>query len=50
MNVICIPPDFCTVYKIWINKSIIEICWSIFTQEVVSLLMISIDLAILFYM
>ena len=23
MNVICIPPDFCTVYKIWINKSII---------------------------
>ena len=36
MNVICIPPAFCTVYKLWINKSIVEICSSIFTQEVAS--------------
>ena len=36
MNVICIPLDFCTVYKIWINRSIVEICYSIFTQEVAS--------------
>ena len=30
MNVICIPPDFDTVYKIWIYRSIIEVSYSIF--------------------
>ena len=33
MNVIGIPSDFCILYKIWINKSILEISLSILLKK-----------------